>query len=152
PRVALQLLETEADALARPVGVQHLDLELLTDRDQLGRMRDATPRHVGDVEQAVDAAEIDEGTEVGDVLDDTLPHLILLELLHELFALASPFVLKDHATRDDNVAAALVEFNDLEFELLAEQLVDVRNATERDLRAREEGVDTHEGDHHAALD
>ncbi len=135
-----------------PVDVEHLDLELRADLHQLGRMRDAAPRHVGDVEQAVDAAEIDECTEVGDVLDDALPHLILLELLHQLLALAGTLVLEDHAARDDDVAAALVELDDLELELLAEQLVDVRHATERDLRAGEERVDAHEVDDHTALD
>jgi len=42
-------------------------------------MRDASPRHVGDVEESVDAAEIDERAEVGDVLDDALSDLVLLE-------------------------------------------------------------------------
>ena len=152
PRVALELLEAERDALTLPVDVEHLDLELLADLHELGRMRDAAPRHVGDVEQAVDAAEIDERTEVGDVLDDALPDLILLQLLHELLALARTLVLEDHAARDDDVAAALVELDDLELELLAEQLVDVRDATERDLRTGEERVDAHEVDDHATLD
>ena len=152
PRVALELLEAEARCARAPVDVEHLDLELRADLHELGRMRDAAPRHVGDVEQAVDAAEIDECTEVGDVLDDALPHLILLELLHQLLALARPLVLEDHATRDDDVAAALVQLDDLELELLAEQLVDVRDATERDLRTREERVDAHEVDDHATLD
>jgi hypothetical protein len=35
-------------------------------------MLDALPGHVGDVQQAVDAAEVDERTVVGEVLDDTL--------------------------------------------------------------------------------
>src|SRR6185503_10618503 len=152
PRVALELLETERDALARPIDVEHLDLELRADRHELRRVRDAAPRHVGDVEQAVDAAEIDEGTEVGDVLDDALPHLILLELLHQLFTLAGALVLEDHAARDDDVAAALVQLDDLELELLAEQLVDVRDAAERDLRSRQERVDAHQVHHHTALD
>src|SRR3954462_7368344 len=152
PRIALELLETQADALTRPVDVQHLDLELGTDLHELGRMRDAAPRHVGDVEQAVDSAEIDECTEVGDVLHDALPHLILLELLHQLFALAGPLVLEDDTTRDDDVAAALVQLDDLELEALAEQLVDVRNATQRDLRARQERVHAHEIDDHTTLD
>src|SRR5215467_6868880 len=56
PRIALELLETETDALARPVDVEHLDLELRTDRHELRRMRDTSPRHIGDVQQAVDAA------------------------------------------------------------------------------------------------
>ena len=43
PRIALQLFETEADALAGPVDVEHLDLELRADGDELRRMRDAAP-------------------------------------------------------------------------------------------------------------
>src|SRR5215208_3437801 len=104
------------------------------------------------MQQAVDTAEIDERTEVGDVLDDALPHLILLELLHELLALPRALVLEDDSTRDDDVAATLVQLDDLELELLAEELVDVWHATERDLRTRQERVDAHQIDHHTALD
>src|SRR5688500_19998043 len=110
-----------------------------------------TPRHVGDVKQAVDAAKIDECTEVGDVLDHALPDLVLLQLLHQLLALAGALGLEDHAARDDDVAAALVELDDLELELLAEQVINVRHATERDLRAGEDRVDAHEVDDHATL-
>ena len=91
PRIGVQLLEAEGDALALPIDVENLDLERLADLDHLAGVLDAAPRHVGDMQQAVDTAEIDECTEVGDVLDDALPHLILLELLHQLFALARPF-------------------------------------------------------------
>jgi len=38
-----------------------LDLDLLADVEHLGGMIDAPPRDVGDVQQAVDAAEIHEG-------------------------------------------------------------------------------------------
>ena len=152
PRVALELLESEADTFSGPIDVEDLDLELGADRHHLRRMRDASPRHVRDVEQAVDATEVDERTEVGDVLDDAFAHLILLELLHQLLALARSLVLEDHSARNDDVAATLVQLDDLELELLAEQLVDVRNAAERDLRSREERVDAHEVDDHAALD
>ena len=115
-------------------------------------MRDPAPRHVGDVQQAVDTAQIDERAEVGDVLDDAFAHLILLQLLHQLLALACALGLEDHAARDDDVAAALVELDDLELVLLPEQLVDVRNAAQRDLRPGEERVHAHEVDDHAALD
>src|SRR5688572_20442699 len=152
PGIGLELLETERNALALPVDIQDLHIELLPDVHQLRGVRDAAPRHVGDVEQAVDTAEIDECTEVGDVLDDALPHLVLLQLLHQLLALAGALGLEDHTTRDDDVAATLVELDDLELVLLAEELVDVRHATQRDLRAGEECVDAHEVDDHATLD
>jgi hypothetical protein len=104
------------------------------------------------VEQAVDAAEIDERAEVGDVLDDALPDLADLELLHQELALAGALGLEDHAARDDDVAPALVELDDLELVRRAEELVDVRHATERDLRPGEERVDAHQVHDHAALD
>ena len=74
------------------------------------------------------------------------------ELLHQVLALVGPLVLEDDAAADHDVAAALVELDDLELEGLAEQLVDVRHPAERDLAARQEGVDAHQVHHHAALD
>src|SRR5690606_37055309 len=151
-RIALELLPAERDALALPVDVEDLDVDFLADRDQLARVGHATVRHVGDVEQAIDAAEVDERTEVGDVLDDTLADLSGLQLLHQLLALAGALGLEDHAARHHDVAAALVELDDLELIGLAEQLVDVGNATQRDLRSRQERVDAHQVHHHATLD
>src|SRR5688500_6509430 len=152
PGIVLQLLHAERDALALPVDVEDLDLDFLADGDHLGRVRDPAVRHVGDVEQAVHAAEVDERAEVGDVLDDALPHLADGELLHEMLALVRPLVLEDHAAADDDVAPALVELDDLELVGLAQQLVDVGHPPERDLAPGEERIDAHEIHHHATLD
>src|SRR5206468_2544704 len=95
---------------------------------------------------------IDERAEVGDVLDDTLPHLIDRELFHQDVALRLPLRLQQHAARDHDVAAALVQLDDLELEALAEQLVDVRNAAQRDLAAGQERIHAHQVHHDAALD
>src|SRR5256885_141153 len=83
PGVRLELLQAEADALPLPVDVEDFDFDLLADLHHLGRMRHAPVAHVGDVQQAVHAAEIDEGAEIGDVLHDPLPHLTDLQLLRE---------------------------------------------------------------------
>jgi hypothetical protein len=42
---------------------------------------DALPRNIGDVEQAVDAAQVDERTVIGDVLDDALQDLAFFQRL-----------------------------------------------------------------------
>src|SRR5207247_800661 len=63
-----------------------------------------------------------------------------------------PFRFKNHSTGHDNVPTALVQLDDLEFELLTEQLVDIRNAAKGDLRSRQERIDAHEVYDHAALD
>jgi len=65
---------------------------------------DPAVRHVGDVEQAIHATEVDEGTEIGDVLDDPLPDLGDEQLLHQVLALAGS--LKRPAPPEDDGALA----------------------------------------------
>ena len=80
-------------------------------------MLDALPRHVGDVQQAVDAAEVDERAVVGEVLDHALDDRAFLQLVEQLRALGAVFLLDDRAARHD-VVALLVELDDLELEVL----------------------------------
>src|SRR5438105_956303 len=152
PRIRLQLLEAERNALALPVDVENLDLELLADLHHLGGMRHAAVAHVGDVQQAVDAAEIDERAEVGDVLDDTFADLLDRQLLHQHVALRLALRLDPHPARHHDVATPFVQLDDLELEALAEQLVDVRHTAQRNLAAGEERIHAHEIHDHAALD
>ena len=91
-----------------------LTLTRLADVDDLARVVDAPPRHVGDVQQAVDAAEIHEGAVLGDVLDHALDDLTLFEVGHEFGALLGPALLEHGAARHDDVAAAAVHLEDLE--------------------------------------
>src|SRR5689334_13525228 len=152
PGIGLELLHPQADAFALPVDVQNLDLDLLANRDHLGGMRHSTVRHVGDVEQSVDATKVDESAEVGDVLDHALPHLADSQLLHQVLALVGPLVLQDHPAADHDVPAPLVELDDLEFVGLAQQLIDVGDSPERDLTTGEEGVHAHQIHDDPALD
>ena len=86
PRARRLVLERQRDLFLLAVHVQDVDFEFLVDLDHVVRIGDAAPAHVGDVQQAVDAAEIDEGAELGDVLDDALADLALFDLGQQLFA------------------------------------------------------------------
>src|SRR2546426_708849 len=152
PGVGLQLLQPEADALALPVDVEDLDLDLLADVHHLGRVRHPAVAHVRDVEQPVHAPEVDEGAEVGDVFHDALPGLADLQLLHQNVALGLALGLEQDAAAHHDVAASLVQLDDLELEALAQEFIDVGHASQRDLAAREEGVHAHQVHHHAAFD
>ena len=79
PRVGFELLDAQTDPLSFGVEADHLDLDVLADMQCLGRMVDALPGDIGDMQQAVDAAEINECAVVGDVLDDTVDDLVLLQ-------------------------------------------------------------------------
>jgi hypothetical protein len=119
PRIRAELLEPEADALALAVELEDAHVDLVAHVDDFGRMLDALPRHVRDVQQAVDAAEVDERTVVGEVLDHALDDRAFLQLVEQLAALGAVFLLDDRAARDDDVVALLVELDDLELERLA---------------------------------
>src|SRR5690606_5224425 len=72
PWVFAQLLQTQGNAVTLAIELQYLDVDLIANIDDFRRMLDALPGHVGDVQQAVHAAQIHERAVICEVLDDTL--------------------------------------------------------------------------------
>jgi hypothetical protein len=66
PRILLGGLERQRDALAVEIDLEHLDLDLVADGDDRAGVVDVLPGQLRDVDEAVHAAEVDEGTEVDD--------------------------------------------------------------------------------------
>ena len=104
-------------------------------------MLDALPRHVGDVQQAVDATEIHERAVVGEVLDGALEHGAFLQVVHERAALGGEFLLDDRAAANNYVVALLVQLDDLELEGLAFEVGGIANRTDIDQRTGKERAD-----------
>ncbi len=71
------------------------------------------------MQQAVDAAEIDEGAVIGDVLDDALDDRTFLQIGEQRLALRPLRGLEHRAARHDHVVPLAVELDDLELHLLA---------------------------------
>src|SRR3954469_18947920 len=141
PRVGDQLLVAERDALGRRVVLQDDDVDLVVDLEQLGRMSDAAPRHVGDVEQAVDAAQVDERAVVGDVLDHALEDLALGEDVERVLLLLGVLLLEEGLAREHDVAALLIDLDDTHPQFLAAQRVEVADGADINLRTGQEGAD-----------
>ena len=99
-------------------------------------MADAAPAHVGDVEQAVDAVEVDERAEIGDVLDGALADVARGHFGEELLAAFGAFLLDEFAAGEDDVLALLVDLDDLEFVGVADELREVLGRDDVDLRSR----------------
>ena len=116
PRVLLGGLERERDALAGEVDVEHLHGDLVAHLHDRARVVDVLPRQLGHVDEAVHAAEVDEGTEVDDRRHDTLADLARLEVGEELVALLALGLLEVRAAREHDVVAVLVELDDLALE------------------------------------
>src|SRR5450631_2279072 len=115
-------------------------------------MIDPAPRDISDVQQAVDAAEIDKRTVIGDVLDHTVDDLALFQILHQLLALLGAGLFQYRAARHHDVAAAAIHLQDLERLRIVHQGCDVADRADIDLRARQERHRAVEVDGEAALD
>ena len=145
PGILHGLLEAQRHPLGLCVVLEDLDLDLVADVEDLARVVDSAPAHVGDVQQAVDATEIDEGAVLGDVLDRPLDGHALPERLEGLGLELVPLLLEQHSAAQNDVAPLLVELDDLELEGLPDEAVQVSDGPEIHLGARQEGL-------HAALD
>src|SRR5690606_30255778 len=152
PRILAQLLQSQRDAVALAVELQHAHFQLVADVDHLGRMAHALPRHVGDVQQAVDAAQVHEGAVVGQVLDHALELGALDQLLQQLLALLGVLALDHRAAGDDHVVALAVQLDELELQLLAFQVGRIAHRTDVDQRARQERADVLDVDGETTLD
>src|SRR5579883_2312685 len=138
PRIGADLLHAERDPLALRVVLEHHHAHPLADRDHLRGVPDPPPGHVGDVQQPVDAAEVDERPVVGDVLDGPLEDDAFLEDLERLLLERRPLALEHGAARDHDVAAGAVELEDRKPSTLADVAVEVARGAEIGVRARQE--------------
>src|SRR5262245_7940468 len=152
PRIGEELLHAKRDAVGLVVDLDDLDLHLLADVEHLGRVIDAPPGNVGDVQEAVDAAEVDKGAVVRDVLDHAVDDLTLFEILHQLLALLGARLFQHGAARDHDVAAAPVHLQDLERLRHVHQRRDIADRPDVHLAARQERDGAVEVDREAALD
>src|SRR5688500_9027885 len=151
PGAGVLLLEAQGDLFLVLVDLEDLDLDLRVDLEHLAGVVDPAPGHVGDVQQAVDAAEVDERAEVGDVLDGALDDGAddqgLEGLLFQLLAL-----LLDHlAAGNDDVAPLLVDLEDDRVDRAADPVADLAGPADVDLGGREEHRHA-DVDQQAALD
>src|ERR1700693_1439037 len=152
PRIRAELLQAQRYARALAIEFEDADVDLIPDLHDLGGMLDALPRHVGDVQQPVYAAEVDECAVVGQVLDRAAHHGSFLQVVHERSALGREFLLHDRAPRHHDVVALLVELDDLELERLALQVGRIPDRTHIHQRARQKGTHVIDFDREAALD
>src|SRR5690606_32872766 len=152
PRVVAQLLEAQRDALLLGVELEDLGGDFLAGLHHLGGVADTAPGHVGDVQQAVDAAEVDERTVFGDVLDHAVDDGAFFQGLHQLGALFAHGGFHHGAAAQHHVVALAVELDDLEFQGLVLVGREVLGGTAVDQRARQEGADAVDHDLEATLD
>ena len=151
PRIVRELFEAERDALLFLVEFQDDDFEFLIGFNDVGRVLDAAPAQIGEVQQAVDAAEIDEGAVLGDVFHVTFHLVAFVQRFHELRALGVELFFEQSAAADDHVAATSIQLGDANLDFRVHQVVEVGGRTKVVLRTRKKRAHADINDQ-AALD
>src|SRR5581483_7463302 len=135
PGIRRQLLEAERDALLVFVELEHLHLDLVAHVDQVAGMREAAPTHVGDVQQAINAAQINERAVVRKVLHRAGEDGALAQVLHGGGTLGVLLFFEQFLAAHHHIAALLVQFDDPNIDLLTEIAVQVTDRANLKLRA-----------------
>src|SRR6266545_3920171 len=105
-------------------------------------MPDAAPGHVGHVEQAVDATQVDERPVIGEVLDGAREDHALGEDGQRMLLLFFALLLEHGAAGEHDIAAPPIELDHLGADALAHQRGQVFDGPEIYLGSRQEGADT----------
>ena len=92
------------------------------------------------MKETVDPAEINKYAVVGDIFDETLDDSAFLELLEGRIFQNFSLFFKEITSGNNDVAFLLVELDDLEIKILADEIVNIFDRSERDLRIRKESL------------
>ena len=151
PWMCRKLLQAKGDTLLLLIEVEDNDLDLLVELHNLLRIAYAAPAEVCDVDETVNATEVNEYTIRGDVLDSTLDDLALLKLRDEFLALLFELSLDEHLVADNDIAVLLVDLHNLEFHCLVDEYVIVTDWLNVNLRTWEECLDAKDINDHTTL-
>src|SRR5215213_9693895 len=114
PRLSLGALDRKSDLLFLSVDTQDVDVDFLAHSQHFARMPHPAPGKLGEMDQSVSSAYVDEGAEVADrgdaaLADFTLTQFIDQPLLHHV----SP-LLHRLALREDESVSVTIDFDHLQ--------------------------------------
>ena len=152
PRIAQRLLDAQrnafAAAVAAPVDGQDLHLHFVADLHAVFRLHVAAPAHLGDMDHAFDAAEIDERAEVHDFHDGARHDVAFAQAVLQAFAILRGLLVQQLAAAQHEIAAVFAVFRHKERKGLADVFRGLLlHAARVHLRERAEAL--HAGDLHA---
>ena len=121
PRVGLEATDRQADPAALVVDVDDLGLDLLADLVAGFGVVDLVPAELALVDQAVDAAEVDEHAERRDRSHGALDGLPDLQAAEQLVPLLAALLVEGDLLGQDEPVGLAVDLEDLEAELAADE-------------------------------
>src|SRR6185312_13198539 len=138
PRIGVKLLNSKRNTLLGTIELQHLDRHFIADAYHFRRVSHTAVRHVADVQQAIDAAEIDERAVVRQILDRAGHDRAFAQLAEHGGFPRRQILFHRQLARHDNVSAPPIHFDDLDRNVLPKKLIRVVMRPDVDLRSRHE--------------
>ena len=131
-----QLFQTKSDTFLLVIEVKNNNVQLLIQLNDFVRVVYAAPRKVGNVDQSVYTAQVNEYSVRGDIFNSTFKHLSFFQFRNDIFLLLFQLSLDKSFVRYNNVLEFLVDFNHFEFHGLANIDIIITNRLNIDLRTR----------------
>jgi hypothetical protein len=120
--------------------------------EHIARVVQPAPRHIRNVKEAINAADINKRAIFGQVLHRSVDDVPKVNILERFSLLLVDLQVGDHLPGKDDVVPTPAEFDDLRLDLLANLRIQVADRTRIDLRARQECIEAIEVDLQAAYD
>ena len=102
---------------------------MFADLKIVSRILQPSPRHVGNMEQAVDPADINKSTVLGKILDRAFDDVADIDLVQRRGFLFVHCDVGDDLARQNDVVAASAELDDLRFDILADVTIEAADRT-----------------------
>ena len=139
------LFETQRNLFGGAIHADDHAFDFLIELNDFGRVGDTAPTEVGDMQQAVQAAQIDEYAEIGDILDDAFANLTDFDFMQQFFFAGLTVFFDEFAAGDHDVVIFRIDLEDFAFDFLADEAADVAGLADVDLRGGQK-------DRHADID
>ena len=142
PRARRALLHPKRNFFTITVNVKYLHFYFLVNRDHFAGVPNSSPTHVCDVQQSINATEINKSTEVSDILYYTSANLTNFKSLHELFLALRSFLFDQCSTRNNNVSTGLINFQNKALDRTVAIVADVSRSPDIHLACWQEDVNS----------
>lgn len=152
PGLLGELLEAQRDAFLFLINGKNENFNFLVGLNYIRGMLNACPGKIGNMDEAVNAAQIYECTEIGESADDTLDGLAFFDVLPSCCLLGCALFNDDCLAGSNQALLMTVNFDDLQADFLAHELIDLLNKALGELGCGNEGADAVYVDDEAALD
>ena len=140
PRIGRLLFHSQRDLFFLVIDLENHHFNFLINRNHFRRMSNTFPAHIGDMKQTIDSSQVYKGTEVCDILYDTLSQFAFRQFSQQRFTVRLPLTLDHRTTRNDNITSCFIDLENFAFDFLANVVGNIIRSTNIDLTGWQEYI------------